>query len=274
MQSLETVTGQDGKQSKEFRPLRPIQTEKIRFLCKKHGFVDGKVLVINNVRMDPICPICEKEESENISEIEKRRREELQAQIRIERYREMNIDEEFWGKTVENYVPKCESQRQAKEAVSRLIEKKHGKVILLGNNGCGKSHLGNAAVSALGGKVYTIYEINTMIRGSYSALATRTELDIVNELASIPMLFIDELGRSKGSKFELDWLSFVCTKRHQRNLPYVIAGNGHLMRDCPNGQAHCDGCFENFLGNDVLSRLGQDTEIVTMYNAPDFRRKK
>ena len=151
MQSLETVTGQDGKQVKEFRPLRPIQTEKIRFLCGKHGLVDGKVLIINNVRMDPICPICEKEESENVSEIEKRRREELQAQIRIERYRSMNIDEEFWGKTVENYIPKCESQRQAKEAVSRLIEKKHGKVILLGNNGCGKSHLGNAAVSALGG---------------------------------------------------------------------------------------------------------------------------
>ena len=54
----------------------------------------------------------------------------------------------------------------------------------------------------------------------------------------------------------------------------MLSTNSHLMRDCPNGKKHCERCFENFLGNDILSRLGQDSEIVTMYDAPDYRRRK
>ena len=131
-----------------------------------------------------------------------------------------------------------------------------------------------SAAKALGGKVYTMYEISTMIRQAYSSLAKKTELEIVQELASVPMLFIDEMGRSKGSKAEQDWLSYILDKRHQRKLPFMLGTNSHLMRDCPHGKQHCEQCFENFLGNDILSRLGQDSEIVTMYDAPDYRRRK
>ena len=148
------------------------------------------------------------------------------------------------------------------------------KAAIVGSNGCGKTHLGSCAVKMLGGKVFTMYEISCQIRQAYSPLAKRTELDIVGELASIPMLFIDEMGRSKGSSAELNWLSYILDKRHQRGLPFMLSTNSHLMRDCPNGKKHCERCFENFLGNDILSRLGQDSEIVTMYDAPDYRRRK
>ena len=81
-----------------------------------------------------------------------------------------------------------EYNSMAKAAMSRLIERKHGKVILLGTNGCGKTNLGSVAVMALGGLILTMYEVSTMIRQSYSPLAKRTELEIVGELASVPLL--------------------------------------------------------------------------------------
>ena len=100
--------------------------------------------------------------------------------------------------------------------------------------------------------------------------AVKTELEIVQELASIPMLVIDEMGRSKGSEAELNWLSYILDKRHTRNLPFMLLTNTHLSRDCP--KKGCDFCFERYVNNDVLSRLRQNSQIITI-KAPDYRAK-
>ena len=282
MQVFETVkdedghalTDKDGIARKEFAKVFPFVTKRLVHICGRHGEVFCEVAVINGEPMRTFCPICEAEIERESARKEAERQKERERLALIARYEEMNIEKEYWNKTLTGYEPLCESQKQAKAAVGRLIERKHGKVILLGVNGCGKTHLGACAVKALGGKVLTMYEITTMIRQSYSPLAKRSELEIVGELATVPMLFIDEMGRTKGSAAELNWLSYILDKRHQRGLPFMLGTNSHLMRDCPNGKKHCEQCFENFLGNDILSRLGEDSEIVKMYDAPDYRRRK
>lgn len=282
MQALEIMKNEqgyamcdnDGKVRQEFTPLKPFCVQKMVHKCPVHGEVPCEVVVFNGVPAQTFCPICEREEERKKEEAEKRRREEHEQIVLIESYKSMNIEREYWDKTLDDYKPVAPSQEKAKAAVMKLIEQKHGKVILLGANGCGKTHLGTCAVKALGGKVYTMYEISAMIRQAYSPLAKKSELEIVEELASIPMLFIDEMGRTKGSKAEQDWLSYVLDKRHQRFLPFMLGSNSHLMRDCPHGKQHCEQCFENYLGNDIISRLGQDTEIIPMYDAPDYRRRK
>lgn len=130
--------------------------------------------------------------------------------------------------------------------------------------------LASIAAKSLNGKIYTMYEISCMIRQCYSSLAKRPELEIVEELASIPFLAIDELGRSKGSDAELNWLSYILDKRHTRRLPFMLLTNGHFKKNCPKGD--CPNCFENFVDNDVLSRLLQDSTIISI-KAPDNRRK-
>lgn len=270
----QAMCDKDGNKKQEFMQIKPFYTQKMVHNCPVHGEVPCEVAVLNGVPTPTFCPICEREEERKQEEAEEQRRKESERKALIESYMEMNVEEEYWDKTVDDFKPLVQTQAKAKAAVKKLIEQRHGKVILLGNNGCGKTHLGSCAVKVLGGKVYTMYEISTMIRQAYSPLAKKTELEIVQELASVPMLFIDEMGRSKGSKAELDWLSYILDKRHQRSLPFILGTNSHLMRDCPHGKQHCEQCFENFLGNDILSRLGQDSEIVTMYDAPDYRRRK
>lgn len=266
------VCGVDGKPKETFVNAFELKTQTVPLVCPKHGRVECTVAVFNGSPMNPVCPKCEEEaEAEYQRELEERRRE-AEERERIERLKEMNIEKEYWGKTLDDYKPQVDFQVQAKAAVAHLIERRQGKVLLLGANGTGKTHLGAVAVMALGGKMLTMYEITTMIRQSYSPLAKRSELEIVNELASLPMLFIDEMGRTKGSAAELNWLSYILDKRHTRGLPFMLSTNSHLSRNCPHGKDGCPQCFENFLGNDILSRLGQDSQIITMHDAPDYRR--
>ncbi|MBO6105941.1 MAG: hypothetical protein J6O99_08585, partial [Methanobrevibacter sp.] len=119
-------------------------------------------------------------------------------------------------------------------------------------------------------RIYSMYEISTMIRQSYTVKAVKTELEIVEELASISGVFVlDEMGRSKNSDFNQNWISYVFDKRHVRNLPFVLIKNGHLRKNCPNNG--CPECFENSIDGDVISRLRQNSEIIEIHG-DDYRK--
>lgn len=236
------------------------------YTCEKHGKVRGRYIEYGDER-EYVCPECEKEqEAEFARQAEYIRRREREAM-----YKSRNIEPEYWDKELKDFIPQTPEQEKALAAVNKMIAEKSGKVILLGSNGVGKTFLGSMAVKALGGKILSMYEITTMIRMSYSARAEKTELEIVQDLASIPMLVIDEMGRTKGSDAELNWLSYILDKRHTRDLPFMILTNTHLLRDCP--KKGCDSCFERFVNNDVLSRLRQNSAIITI-KAPDYRAKR
>ena len=248
-----------------------VETVRLEYVCERHGKVLCETISVDGNEPKAFCPICEREAEE-----ERQRKIELEeAECEKKRFeadkRTKNIEKEYWSKSFDDFNILSDSQGKALEAVKRLVRQKGGKVILLGANGCGKTMLGSIAVDMLGGKIYSMYEISCMIRQCYSSLAKRTELEIVDELATIPMLVIDEIGRTKGSEAELNWLSYILDKRHVRGLPFMLLTNTHLKRSCKN--KGCDKCFENFVNNDVLSRLRQDSEVVTI-DAPDYRARK
>lgn len=226
--------------------------------CPIHGKYEAQIAICGEQELGGFCPHC------MASKTEEQKRKEFVAKCKA-----ANIEPEYYDYTLDSFIPKSETQKQAKEAVAEMIKNKHGKVVLLGKNGVGKSMLASVAAKELGGKIYTMYEISAMIRQSYTVKAERSELDIVNELASIPFLAIDEMGRTKGSETEHNWLSFILDKRHTRRLPFMLLTNAHFAKDCPeNG---CPKCFENFIDSDVLSRLQEDSRIIVV-EADDIRK--
>lgn len=253
----------------EFKKLAfPEMTiERAEFQCAKHGKVLCECVIIGGEKK-LFCPICEKEvEEEEQKQIAQKKAEQEQKDFEADK-RAKNIEREYWGKGFDDYEVFSESQGKALEAVKRMVAERRGKVVLLGSNGCGKSMLGSIAVDKLGGKILSMYEITTMIRQSYTVKAERTELEIVTELAEIPMLVIDEVGRTKGSVAEMNWLSYILDKRHSRGLPFMLLTNTHLKKNCKCGG--CERCFENFVDSDILSRLRQ-SRIITIVDAPDYR---
>lgn len=238
-----------------------VEYEKKTTVCPIHG--EQVVNVPKGYTGVIWCPLCEEE---------RRQAEEYADSIiaRHKRYRASNIEEEYWEKSLDDYKTTTPSQKLAYEAISGLIEARRGKVVLLGANGVGKTMLGAIAIMKLGGAMYSAYEVGAMIRASYRG--GESELDIVRRLSSLPCLFIDEIGRSKGSKAELDWLSYILDKRHTRGLPFILASNTHPLESCKNkSSGGCPMCFENYVGCDILSRLSQDSSIINI-DAQDYRR--
>ncbi len=244
----------------------PVTTKKKLITCILHGDYESDVDIYENgdevIKNE--CPVCRKIRLDKELEQAKKR----QTEENINLCKECNVEPEFYLKTLDDYIPTSESEKKAKESVEKLINGELKKVILLGGTGTGKTLLGSIAAKTLKGKILTMYEISTMIRQSYTVKADKTELEIVRELASIPFLAIDEVGRTKGSQAEFNWLSYVLDKRHVRGLPFMLMSNGHIRSECKNNG--CDKCFENYMDVDVISRLRQNSKLINI-NAKDYR---
>ena len=225
------------------------------------------------------CPVCSAEKG---AEFKRKRLEEQNEEWRkqkegkdraenVELCKKLNISPEFYFSTLEDYLPKTKAQEEAKKAVTEMIETGKGKIILLGSNGAGKTMLASICARELKGCIYTMYEIATMIRQSYTAKAEKSELEIVGDLVELPFLAIDEVGRIANSEAVQNWFSFILDKRHSRGLPTIVIGNLHFRKDCD--QDGCPRCFENYFDKDVLSRFHEDTTVIQI-KAPDERREK
>ena len=234
------------------------------FFCQEHGLkYRGKPFVLFGVERAPICPLCEKKYDEQKEQEEKK----IQDEIKIQQFSKMNIEPMYFNKKISDYIPQNESQMKAQNAIQKLIADELKKVILLGTNGLGKTLLGSIAVQAVGGAIYSAYEIGLLVRGSYN---NSSEFETLDRLARLPLLVIDEYEKCKTSKASNDMFSYIFDKRHSRGLRTVLLSNYHLKKSCKKGG--CDECFETLLTNDLISRFRQNGEIIEMYGE-DYRRR-
>lgn len=235
--------------------------------CEKHGEYEERKANLCGRIISFGCPYCEQEQEQE----QKIKEEKEKEQSRKYELTRRNIEPIFIDSTLENYIAETNEQKKAKEEIRKLIDQRKGKIIMLGKNGTGKTHLAVCAVKEIGGKIYTMYEIATRIRASYTARAKEDELEIVDELARLPLLVIDEIGRTKGSEAEENWLSYIIDKRNSRSLPLIIISNKHSKKTCKeNG---CKDCIENYLSEDVMSRLCVDGKVL-YFTGEDFRKKR
>lgn len=233
--------------------------------CRIHGIEYEDEIPGTHFRRQ--CPECCKDQEAR----EERRIAEIEREAAIADLREMNIEPEYYGAELINFFALTPDLKNNVERVRQLIAGEIRELVMIGGNGTGKTHLAVAAVKALKGKIFSMYEITTRIRSTYTSRAKEDELDVVDELARTPILAIDEIGRTKGSGAELDWLSYIIDKRHVRNLPTILISNKHLKKNCPEGG--CPNCFDNYIGADVMSRLAEEG-LVLRFTGDDYRRGK
>lgn len=281
MQALQTFNEyENGKTKKsEFKqvlnPLAKFEEQTRKITCEKHGEVTATVFLnpFSGEEMPCACPLCAEEQAEAEEKAEREREEKRAKAEREARYEKSNVAPEYWEKTLDDYKPITAKQKEFLAAIRKLLEEKQGKIFVLGVNGIGKTMLGSIAVKEMGGAIYTMHEITRDERDCMKA--GMSEKDFEYSLINLPLLVIDEIGRSKGSEFELNLLSYILDKRHTRNLPFIILSNTHFARDCPHGKEGCDKCFERFFDNDLLSRFRQDGKFIVLEkDAPDWRNPK
>ena len=244
--------------------------------CPKHGPFRAEYSVCLGVKYGPYCPECEREMDEKIAKEtaereakEAREKQERDRQAYLDKMHEMNIEPAYYESTFDNFKATTPELEHNLSRVKALVSGEIKKIVMVGKNGTGKTHLACAAVHALGGKIMTMYEISATIRASYVKDSYDDELTIVDGYAHLPLFAIDEIGRTKGSDTEANWLSYIIDKRHVRGLPTILISNKHVRKTCPKGG--CPDCLENYIGDDIMSRLCEDG-VLLKFSGEDWRR--
>lgn len=237
--------------------------------CEKHN-LDYESIESGFMGIESGCPECAKEAEAQFEREELDRKALADKQANEARYLAMGIKPKYFGVTLDNFVADTPELQKGLSAIRDLTEGKIKSVILTGSWGTGKTHLSCAAVKAMGGRIIKMFAISEMIRASYVDHSRGTSLDIMNDLASVPLLAIDEIGRTKGSEAELQWLSYIIDERYSSELPTIMISNRSMKSRCKPGEE--DQCFENFVGEDILSRLRESCRVI-MFTGEDRRVK-
>lgn len=219
------------------------------------------------------CPECIDKEDRKQKAIEKQIKEKNKKEW-LER---IGVKKNYENATLENYKPQTDSQKEALAACQHLLNGDIKKLILLGSNGVGKTHLASALVKKLNGKLITAYELFAYYRSCFSGL--NSEIELLKQFRNYPLLVIDEFGRSKGSEAEENFLSAIVDSRHSDGLPTMILSNLILKKNCiffekdKNAceKRNCKNCIEMWLTSDLISRLKEQSEVLTV-EGQDYRR--
>jgi len=242
--------------------------------CPVHGIYRGKPYSVKNGHDSisyPECPMCIEEQKAREALVEAERERERIKKANEKKMNRMNIGRRYWETKFDIFEDYTNELKQHVITAVNFARNPTGKLVMLGPNGTGKTHLAISILKMTGGVIYTTYEIGLMLRQTYKGESQ--EYDVLKDLCETEMLVIDEIGRSKGSDWELNWLSHIINKRHENMRPLILISNRHLTYDCPKGEDGCDHCLEKYFDNDVISRIIEDG-LIMKFTCDDYRKRK
>ena len=156
------------------------------------------------------------------------------------------------------------SLEHALTAAKTFVRYPDGWLLLAGPHGCGKTHLSAAIIgeSIRAGQVAFFAFVPDLLDHLRSTFSPHSSIEydhLFEQVKSIPLLVLDDLGAESGTQWAQEKLYQLFVHRHNRRLPTVI--NTYLpMKELEHAHPR------------VASRL-KDTALVNWIpiSAPDFR---
>lgn len=138
----------------------------------------------------------------------------------------------------------------------------HGWLVLVGDSGCGKTHLAVAVANAAlqrGEEVFFAFvpDLLDHLRYTFSPDSRVTYDELFDRVKQTPLLVLDDLGSETSTPWANEKLYQIIVHRHNARLPTVIT-----TRAIPTGS-----------NNPIASRLNDPRLVVVMpITAPDYRQ--
>lgn len=207
-------------------------------VCDKHGAYESIGTEMPIFRTKVIwsgCPTCATEH--RIAEEQRRNAEaEADRQRRLERRLSMSgIPLRFRDRAFDNFVADTEAKQQAlavaMDFAARFEEhyERGTTVIFSGKPGTGKSHLALAAAMVIMKSRTALYinalDLIRMVRDTWRRESEVSEVTVLNDLTSVGLLVIDEIGVQYGTDGEQVILFDVLNRRYRDLMPTILLTN-------------------------------------------------
>jgi len=169
---------------------------------------------------------------------------------------QLGIRPRHYDSTFENFNPRDEYEAQTLEICKKMAQERRDILVLMGNNGTGKTHLDSAMAKVGAGKIYKMLEVSMFIRKAFIKNPPYDEEEALQKLSRLKFLIIDEVDKIARSEAELKWLSYIIDERYSRGKGTVLSMNAHPKRIHTDGTT-CPLCFETMMTRDILDRLNE-----------------
>lgn len=212
--------------------------------CDQHGPYTAKHLFGSYWARCPTCQRLADEATAAREAAEKKLEADRRAALQLARdLRLCGVKRRFEGATFDNFDCATPAQREILKVCRTYAEdfdpEAGGGLWLIGSPGVGKTHLGCAMVGhvirqhGLGACIHGVHEIVAMLRARWGVKGERawgsdgidTEAELLEHLASVSLLVIDEVGVTRGSDDELKNLFTIIDARYCERLPTVLMSN-------------------------------------------------
>lgn len=205
-------------------------------ICESHGEYESKGMSLLGLRtIWTGCPACA-EEQRVASEEKRRADEEADRQRRMEqRLSQSGIPMRFRDRTFENYLADTEGKRNALKVAMDFAAnfsdhyREGTTVVFSGKPGTGKSHLAIAAAMLIMGSGTAMYlnalDLVRMVRDTWRRDSEMTESAVLQELSTVSLLVIDEIGVQYGTDGEQVILFDVINRRYRDLMPSILLTN-------------------------------------------------
>lgn len=224
-----------------------------------------------------VCTTCSREREKREKEAEEQRKkllkiEQLKKRSLIdERYQDKHFsDLDLSNNSFKNAYNRCAKYC---EMASIVKENAYG-IYLYGDSGTGKTLLTSCMANALIEKEYTVlftnfFEISRAIRNTYNNNILETDDSIINSIADVDFLFIDDLGteslaKNSGDNFMQDKIYEIIDKRYRKEKPTIFSSN-YLIKELAEKR--------NFMDKTV-DRINEMSSLVLEIEGSSYRIKK